>query len=166
MFADQLRTTLEHDDMMRYPQRMHDPDWVKTRQTLLEDHNILIVSRFTAEAMEPPEPVHIVRIDSETAYFKDLVGDFRSEARFHIADMNSLDSISTKTAAAIVDHFETIQDGLVVFHCYAGVARSATVAAAFARFRGDADAEGLIWNCKMFHPYPAIFRKLMMHVEK
>jgi len=172
MFTDLLADTLKYDDHNRRGLRPVTPERAARRAKLLNEHNILIVGRFTAEhtRIDGTEVgVHVIRIGggSETTHPLRSEGEFRSVYRMSVLDVDTGEAIQDAEIKRLTEVFSALRGSMaqnpevVMFHCFAGQQRSATVALAFAKYMNDSEAMDLILENDLYVPLMSIYDKIV-----
>lgn len=152
------------------------------QKTLLEKHDLLILSEDEALKFSPKDPKNtvLIRISDPGGNFPPINEDFYKEIicrQFFDLESSAEESVIEssyaykKIAAACPDLFSFIEEHLektMVVHCHAGIARSGAIALFIADIRGDVGAVKLIQEAppEIFCPNRLVLKALRSELKK
>lgn len=141
------------------------------RDKLLNEHRLLIVGEKPIAASIMPAGLHVdlVRVTGPLGNFRKLCdpNGFATVYETKIADVDRPEAIGDDEAKYLRMHLDFLYDmrglaeDVIIFHCWAGVQRSAAVALAYTRLAGLKEAEALITGNDLFAPHMCVVDKIV-----
>jgi len=138
-------------------------------RSLERDHGVKIYPEYLAVAYRPTRKEAMVRITDPLWPVRPL----KHHDMFSAVTAFAFDDVESPKHGRIMfklegekmwEFFEKNREVEVMnFHCMAGISRSAGAAVAWARFKGDAKAEELIWGNPLLCPNKLVIETISSH---